>query len=160
MIITSINISDYLAEFFIGKYNEGSEGPVKIPDNTDVYHLVWQLMGKRPPTASIVSKGNLAIMLPDRRIGKDPMYYNFLSSRAAQMIEKRIKIEFNNDLHNILEQNEYQGRPLDNIEVIYAFMERYGIQSISEDALKKNYYRWKENVRKRKKRAYTKVNKD
>lgn len=159
MIITSLTISEYLAEFFVGKYNEGNDGPVKIPDNTDVYHLIWQLMGKRPANTSLVSQGNLALMLPDRRMGKDPLYYNFISARASQIIEKRIRIEFNNDLHDLLEQNENQGRPLDNIEVIYAFMEKYGIESISEDALKKNYYRWRENIRKRKKRNYTKVNK-
>ena len=43
MITTSITITPYLAEYLRGKYNNGANEPFRIPDNTDLYHVVWSL---------------------------------------------------------------------------------------------------------------------
>ena len=39
MITTSIMITPYLAEYLRGKYNNGADEPIRIPDNTDLYHV-------------------------------------------------------------------------------------------------------------------------
>lgn len=39
-------------------------------------------------------------------------------------------------------------------ESVFVFMSRYGIESVSEDALLKNYQRWRDKLRRTKKRAY------
>ena len=44
MITTSIMITPYLAEYLRGKYNNGADEPIRIPDNTDLYHVIWTLM--------------------------------------------------------------------------------------------------------------------
>ena len=95
MITTSITITDYLAEYLRGKYNNGAEEPLRIPDNTDLYHVIWSYMTRRPKNMNPIDDGNLTIILPDRRVGKDPAYYNYLSSRAAKAIDTEICRMFN-----------------------------------------------------------------
>lgn len=152
MVTTTISIIPYLAEYMRGKYNNGSDEPFQIPDNDDLYHVIWALMMKRPVNASPTDSGNLVFVLPDRRIGKDPAYYNYLSPRSQKIIGDRISSLFDLELHQKLDENTQNGHPMDNINVVHQFMCSYGIDSISEDALLKNYYRWREKVRQREKR--------
>ncbi|RGN43840.1 MULTISPECIES: hypothetical protein [unclassified Bacteroides] len=152
MITTKINVTPYLAEYIKSKFNCLSDEPLKIPDAEDLYHVIWKLMVKRPDGISPIDTGNLAIILPERRVGKDPMYYNYLSPRSQNIIEKYISRHFNNELHQMLEENEQNGRPLNNIDVVHQFMCVYNIDSITEDALLKNYYRWRDLVRRKDRR--------
>ena len=152
MITTSINIEPYLAEYLRGKYNNGSEEAFRIPDNTDLYHTIWTLMAKRQKNQSPVDNGNLAFILPERRIGKDPKVYNFLSPNSVRLIEKEVRRMFNRELHAAMNENDMNGHLLKNLDVVHHFMCSYCIDSISEDALLKNFYRWRENIRKRKTR--------
>lgn len=152
MITTSIQIEPYLAEYLRGKYNNGADEPLKIPDNTDLYHIIWTLMAKRQCNQSPVDNGNLTFMLPERRIGKDPKVYNFLSPRSTKIIELEIRRMFNRELHSVMDENDQNGHELNNLDVVHNFLCYYCIDSISEDALLKNFYRWRDNLRKRKKR--------
>jgi hypothetical protein len=155
MITTSINIDLHLAEYIRGKYNSLSK-PVEFNDTDDLYHLIWQLMNRRPINASAIDRGNLVIALPNRRVGKDPVYFNYLSPRSQKMIRKRISQLFSLELHQMLDENAIKGYPDRNIDVVNNFMCAYSIESITEDALLKNYYRWRERERKKIKRDYVK----
>lgn len=152
MITTSITIEPYLAEYLRGKFNNGSSEPFRIPDNTDLYHIIWTLMAKRRSDQSPVDNGNLTFILPERRIGKDPLVYNYLSSRSARIIEIEIRRMFNRELHSIMDENDQNGHEFNNLHIVHNFLCSYCIESISEDALLKNFYRWRENIRKRKRR--------
>jgi len=70
----------------------------------------------------------------------------------VRIIEKEIRRMFNLELHQMLEENKVIVNRKYNIEVIHKFMCSFCIDSISEDALLKNYYRWRENQSKRAKR--------
>lgn len=152
MITTSIQIEPYLAEYLRGKFNNGSDEPFRIPNNTDLYHVIWTLMAKRRADQSPVDNGNLTFILPERRIGKDPQVYNYLSLRAAKIIEIEIRRMFNRELHIVMDENDQDGHELNNLDIAHNFLCSYCIDSISEDALLKNFYRWRENIRKRKRR--------
>lgn len=156
MLPLPISIEPYLAEYFTAKYGAGESEPIKISDKSDLYHVVWQVMERRPADVPPLLHGNLVILLPERRCGKDPLWYNYIGQRGVQMIERRIRMEFNNDFHEYLERNEYQGRPMEIGEAICVFMGLYSLESISEEALKKNYYRWRQTVRPHEKRGYNK----
>lgn len=157
MITTSITIEPYLAEYLRGKYNNGSDEPFHIPDETDLYHSIWTLMVKRQRNQSPVDNGNLTFILPERRIGKDPKVYNYLSPRSVNLIEMEVRRMFNRELHIMMDENDMTGHELTNIDVVHNFLCSYGIESITEDALLKNFYRWRDNIRKRKvRREYKK----
>ncbi|MDY5433680.1 hypothetical protein [Bacteroides pyogenes] len=152
MITTSINITPYLAEYLRGKFNNSSDEAFRIPDNTDLYHLVWQLMTRRPAGLSPIDTGNITFALPDRRLGKDPQVYNYLSPRSARLIDAEVRRMFNYELHAAMLENQENFSGLNNLDVAHKFLCAYGIESLSEDALLKNFYRYRDNIRKKKKR--------
>jgi hypothetical protein len=160
MISTKISILPYLAEYMIGKFNNFVDEPLKLDPHSDLYCLIWDLMRKRPINASPVDTGNLSFYLPDRRVGKSPEVYNYLCPDSALLIEQHIKKLFNLELHQLLLDNHSNYRPIQDIQVIHKFMCMYGIDSISEDALKKNFYRWRESyVKREKRREYSRAKK-
>ena len=157
MITTKISIKAHLAEYVKGFYKIQESGFVKFPDSDDLYHLIWQVMIKPPANINPFDRsGNLTIALPDRRIGKDPQVYNYISVKAEKIIEKKIRQLFILELHSVMEDNAYDGFLLTNQDRVSLFMAKYGIESITEDALLKEYYRWRDRVRKKEKRQYRK----
>jgi len=82
MVTTKINIKPHLKEYLVGRWNNFDEKtPVQFPNRLDIYHLIWDLMTKRPVNCQIDS-GNLEIVLPERGGIKDPRYYNYLSIKS------------------------------------------------------------------------------
>lgn len=155
METVKISIKAHLEEYLKGKYNACKNIPVVLPDNSDLYHTIFDLMEKKPANVD-ETKGSLEISLPDRSIGKDPAWYNYLGERSQRIIERKIELMFWADLHDMIDHNKHM-HGVEYAETVYSFMIKYDIQSITEDAVLKNYYRWREKVRRRdKKRAYNK----
>lgn len=150
MITTRIDIKEHLAEYVRGKYNHCDPGPVFLPDREDLYHTLFDLLEKRP-ISSQLDRGNLELGLPDRRIGKSPETYNYLGARSCRIISQKIEAQFWAEIHDLIDENKHM-YGIQYIETVAYFMRKYGIQSISEDALLKNYYRWRDKVRKKSKR--------
>lgn len=144
-----------MEEYLKGKYCDWKEVPVKFPDASDLYHTIFDLMEKKPANVEEVV-GSLEIFLPDRTIGKDPAWYNYLGERSQRIIERKVELMFWADLHDLIDHNKHI-HGMEYAETVYFFIRKYDIHSITEDALVKNYYRWREKVRRRdKKRAYNK----
>ena len=142
MITTRIQIESYLAEYVRGKYYDETVGTVRFPSSSDIYVTVYDLMEKRPVNCP-ADRGNLEFMLPDRREanfagGKSPEQFNYISVRGTAILEKRLRA-----LHGI----EFK-------ETVFTFLKKYDISSIQEDGLLKNYQRWRDSFRRKKKRAY------
>lgn len=158
MITIKFNLKDHLAEYLRGKYNNADDSnPISFPESDDLYHFIWQLMRKRPAGVSPVDHGNVWINLGDRRIGKDPKSYNYLEKVSIKMIGLKVEALFFMELHQRIDDNRYSGYPFTTIQIVHHFLCEYDITSISEDALIKNDYRWREKIRRRgKKRLYHK----
>ena len=90
-------------------------------------------------------------MIPERKLGKTPETYNYLGIRSCRIISQKIETSFWAELHDLLDENKHL-YGIQYIETVAYFMRKYGIQSISEDALLKNYYRWRDKVRKKSRR--------
>lgn len=175
---TAIRIEPYLAEYISKKFKiDEKTGGVKIPYTTDLYFVVWNLMAKPGSHANTCNgrtskpggrtddsrdSSNLRIFLPTRRSfidgcpGKDPAYFNYLSPTSAKQIEKTIRMMFDFEFHRLMMENEEAGRPKKNQEVVSDFMHRYQLESITEDALLKNFYRYKQRLFPKKTRKYQK----
>jgi hypothetical protein len=152
MTTTKINIKDHLKEYLEAKFYDEEIKAVFFPDKLDIYHIIWDLVQKRPENCPI-DKGNLNIALPDRRIGKSPETFNYISQRSEHIINNKIENMFYAELHNELDGAKHRDG-YNFIDSVWRFICRYNIQSISEDALLKNYQRWRDSVRKKEKRAY------
>ncbi len=152
-VTTKIQVKDYLKEYIIGKFNNCVDGPVRFPDALDLYHVIWDLLEKRSVNA--IDTGNLEIILPKRDCGKAPEVYNYLGVRSQKVIERKINTMMWAELHTLLDENKHE-HGINYILSVHYFMRMYGIDSISEDAFLKNFYRWRDKIRrKNKKRAYS-----
>ena len=141
MITISIHIKPHLEEYLLAKYPSDIPGVVRLPDTTDLYHLLYELMAIRPSDKPI-EQGTLRIKLPRRHSGKNPLYYNYLSPDSIKLISKKVEALFWADAHFWIDyQKHIVGQNC--TEAIYQWMERYNITAISEDAIRKNYYRWR-----------------
>ena len=145
MTVTKIDIKPHLAEYMKAKYWNDAEQAVCLPDSDDLYITIYNLTSKRPPSAPI-DEGNLPIAIPSRREGKNPKFWNYLGARAVRHIESKIEVRFWAEIHEYLDEQKHRYN-IDYITAIEAFMLRYNIQSISDEAIRKNYYRWKRVMR-------------
>lgn len=151
---TKINVPTHIREYVLGKFCEFQDIPVAFPDNSDIYHTIYDLLEKRPASVP-VDKGNLEIRLPNRASGKSPKTYNYLGLRSQQIIVRKLELKMWAELHDTLDEQKHR-YGINYIVGIHAFMNKYGISSLSEDAFLKNYYRWRAKERKKeKKRPYT-----
>lgn len=160
MITTKITIKPHLAEYCIGKWGHEFTQPVSFPANTDLYITIYDLLQKRPKDCQVDS-GNLEIVIPNRRTDgdicfrKNTEYYNYLSEASCKYIESRISLLFWAELHQLIDDSKQRLNQEYSV-TINLFICKYRIESITEDALLKNFYRWRNNVRKRDKRKYQK----
>ena len=157
MNTTKITIKPHLAEYCIGKWGDDFTQPVAFPPKTELYITIYDLLQKRPINHQM-DTGNLEIVIPNRRCDQDGCrknldYYNYLSEKSCGIIQKRIELMFWDELHQLL-ISEKHDNDQNYDETVYFFCCQYKIESISDDALLKNFYRWRENSRKRLKRKY------
>lgn len=157
MVTVKISVEQYVAEYIRGKFFDTETGIVRFPPSLDIYILIYDLMQKRPADRP-VDEGNLEFALPDRREanyvgGKSPEQFNWLSQRSAQLLGEKMRLMMWAELHDVMDENKHI-RGIQFKETVYTFLCRYGIESISEDALLKNYQRWRDKQRRRVKRGY------
>jgi len=157
MNTTKITIKPHLAEYAIGKWGNDFTEPVQFPAKSDLYITIYDLLQKRPCNVW-VDAGNLEIILPNRKsdtegFRKNPECYNYLSEKSALIIQKRISLIFWDELHSML---KYEKKVHDQNYDVTAniFICMYRVESITSDALLKNYYRHRDNSDKREKRKY------
>lgn len=153
MTTTRIKIPDHLCEYMKGKFGDFKDGPVRIPDSTDLYHIIFDLLEKRPVDHP-VDYGNIEIILPERSVGKRPEIYNYLGIRSQRIICKKIETMMWAEVHDLLDEMKHR-EGIDYKDVVHLFIKKYCIESLTEDAFLKNYYRWRGTIRRRtKKRDY------
>lgn len=147
---TKITIKNHLQEYIIGKFYDEEKVAVRFPDSIDLYHTIYDLLEKRPMNIHR-DCGNLEIFLPERSTGKKTSVYNYLGYRSVLIIQKKIETMMFAELHDLLDEQKHR-YGIEYINTIHAFACKYSITSISEDAFLKNYYRWRNTIRKKNKR--------
>lgn len=150
MITTKVQVKRHLSEYASAKYGQFEDGKlnyVQFPHKLDIYHIIWDLLVKRPKN-TCRDEGNLIIALPSRAEGKNPLYYNYLGERSVGIIEKRLENMFFAELRSTFEENKNLG--INFLDTAYKFICKYEIESITPDALIKDYYRYRMNVMRRK----------
>lgn len=145
-VICNISIEPYLAEFLQSKYG----APVKVPQSHDLNHYLRDVMSK-PTVKTDYVKGNLRVYLPFENGGKDPRTFNCISDAGQKVIERKVLTMFNAELHTCVDEHRHNHGWEIN-ESIWYFISKYEIESITFEALKKNYYRWRLSLGKDKNR--------
>lgn len=152
MITVKTAVEPHIAEYIRGKFYDQEAGAVRFPSGLDIYILIYDLLQKRPVSCP-VDTGNLEFALPERRLGKDPESYNYLSGRARKILADKMRLMMWAELHDLMDENKH----INGIQFkdsVFIFMRKYGIESLTEDAMLKNYQRWRDKQRRKKKRGY------
>lgn len=157
MTTVKITADEYVAEYIKGKFFDPEAGVVRFPSTLDIYVLIYDLLQKRPASCPVDS-GNLEFALPDRREanragGKSPEQFNYLSQRSAKVLGDKMRLMMWAELHDYMDENKHL-RGIQFKESVYVFMRRYGIEAITDDAMLKNYQRWRDKQRRTSKRCY------
>jgi len=147
---TKITVKEHLQEYMIGKFYDSEKIAIRLPDNLDLYHTIYDLLESRPINV-VRDCGNLEIFLPERSNGKKTNKYNYLGLRSVRIIENKIENMFWAELHDLLDEQKHR-EGIEYINTVYLFLRKYSITSITDDALLKNYYRWRDTVRKKNRR--------
>lgn len=153
MITVKTTVEPHVAEYIRGKFYDREAQVVRFPPTLDIYILIYDLLQKRPAT-NPVDSGNLEFALPERREGKDPLTYNYLSGRAQKILSDKLRLMMWAELHDLMDENKHING-IQFKESVFLFMRKYNIESITEDALLKNYQRWRDKQRRKKKRGYS-----
>ncbi len=153
MMTIKITVEQYVAEYIYGKFYDSESGAVRFPSAMDIYILIYDLLQKRPVDHPR-DTGNLEFALPERREGKDPLTYNYLSGRAQKILGDKMRLMMWAELHDLMDENKHING-IQFKESVFMFLRKYNIESITEDALLKNYQRWRDKQRRKKKRGYT-----
>lgn len=152
MMTVKTTADPYVAEYIKGKFYDQESGAVRFPASLDIYILIYDLLQRRPVTCP-VDTGNLEFVLPERRQGKDPVSFNYLSGRAQKILGDKMRLMMWAELHDFMDENKHING-IQFKESVFMFMRKYSIESITEDALLKNYQRWRDKQRRKKKRGY------
>ncbi|MGL4858971.1 MAG: hypothetical protein ACRC5A_04395 [Enterobacteriaceae bacterium] len=152
MITTRFALKPHLNEWLRAKFNARAEDAIRLTPNSDLYILLWDLVRKRPAHAQ-VDRGNCEIALPVRREGKRPDSWNWLSQEAIRQFEKRVETLMWAEIHSYID-HQAQAFGYGYMTAIANYMAEYRLESISEDALQKHYYRWRRKVRPQSRRRY------
>jgi hypothetical protein len=83
MVSVNILIKKHLEEYIIGKFGDFKNAPVVFPDSLDIYHLLYDLLCKRPSNAPC-TVGTLRIAIAQSPGRKRPgILQLFIRTRAT-----------------------------------------------------------------------------
>ena len=150
-MVVRLKVQPFLAEYARRRFERDElTGALLIPRSFDLWHCLWQVMQKPPRGGRVtVADANLAVRLPWRRrqegeVGKDPAYWNYISPEGQRQVEQQLRRLYYYDLHQWM-LHPRQGRHLQR-DLIRQFMQRWGTNLDHEDALLKNWQRYRKNI--------------
>ena len=142
-----IHIKPLLAEYLYGHYAGSIEsGALHLPAGSYLYHSLQELLSRRPIGTPLRETGNLCLLLTAPHRGKNPATYNYLTQESIRLFEQRTLNQLQMELFDRMIHDRRQwGVPY--IESVRCFIERYHIESISEEGLMKAFWRWKNKMK-------------
>lgn len=142
---TKIELPKHLSEYLKGKF--GTEGDVvRFTPNSSLYYIFIELLERRPAGIP-VDHGNTEIHIPSPRSsrmkgGKPAESFNYISQTGAAVLAKAAGLMMKVESHEFFDENKHvKGQCY--IESAYSFLQKYGIESLTPEALLKDYQRWR-----------------
>ncbi|MBQ6176006.1 MAG: hypothetical protein IJK29_02280 [Bacteroidales bacterium] len=159
----SVHVKPYLAEYAMAKYpTDPANGGLLIPESDDLYHCLWSVITRPRRDSRRHPSPNLTFSLPcpsPNTLGsawKNPARYNHIPLLSMIEIERCLQRQFDFELHRAMFENMESDHPVRQLDVALAFIRQYRLRSIGEESLLKNFSRYRNNLRLKKARRYTK----
>lgn len=154
MVTTTIDVKPYLAAYLYVRYQNSvvtEFNAIKLKSIENLYHVIKNLTVKRPKHVSWRETGNLTLVIPDPRYGKEPETYNYLGHDSILILEEEIEIMLKAELHSMMLKNKFQ-KGIMYKKSLLLFMEMYHIDDKYEDGLMKAFQRWKKKTEEERKK--------
>ena len=87
-------------------YKRQELNAIRLKSIENLYHVIKNLTVKRPRDVSWRETGNLTLIIPDPRYGKEPETYNYLGHNSVIIIEEEIETMLKTELHSIMLRNK------------------------------------------------------
>ncbi len=143
----SLAVADHLAEYARRRFRlDRRTGAIIIPRNFDLWHCLWHVMQKAPRGGRVAKGGNLLVRLPNRQHkggmeGKDPAWWNYVSPRGSKLVERQLRRLYYFDFHSWMLDSGRSSQM--QCERVRTFMRRWGTSPDHEDALLKEWQRYR-----------------
>ena len=111
MVTTTIYVKPYLAAYMYVRYQNSvvtEFNAIRLKSIENLYHVIKNLTAKRPRNVSWRETGNLTLIIPDPRYGKDPETYNYLGHDSIIIIEEEIETMLKTELHSMMLKNKFR----------------------------------------------------
>lgn len=148
MITTTIYVKPYLAAYMYVRYQNSvvtEFNAIRLKSIENLYHVIKNLTAKRPRNVSWRETGNLTLIIPAPRYGKDPETYNYLGHDSIIIIEEEIETMLKTELHSMMLKNKFRNGIMYKKSLL-SFMDKYHIDDKHEDALMKAFQRWRKKI--------------
>lgn len=148
MVTTTIYVKPYLAAYMYVRYQNSvitEFNAIRLKSIDNLYHVIKNLTVKRPQNVSWRDIGNLTLIIPDPRYGKDPETYNYLGHDSILIIEEEIETLLRAELYSTMQKNKFRHGIMYKKSLLL-FMAKYHIEDKHEDALMKAFQRWKKKT--------------
>lgn len=143
MKTVKLTLKPYLAEYLQKKYPAAESGLVKIPPASELYDLLLSSM--RCDQKEPADDWNVEIILPNPSPSsgcrRSRRHYG-LSSAARSRIARAVYVMYWSDCHRYIERRIHVYGDL-IIDAASQFVNEYGLMRSNEDAILKNYQRWR-----------------
>ena len=140
MVTTTIYVKPYLAAYMYVRYQNSvvtELNAIRLKSIENLYHVIKNLTVKRPRDVSWRETGNLTLIIPTPRYGKEPETYNYLGHNSVIIIEEEIETMLKTELHSIMLRNKFRNGIMYKKSLLL-FMDKYNIDDRHEDALIKD----------------------
>lgn len=111
MVTTTIYVKPYLAAYMYVRYQNSvvtELNAIRLKSIENLYHVIKNLTVKRPRDVSWRETGNLTLIIPTPRYGKEPETYNYLGHNSVIIIEEEIETMLKTELHSIMLRNKFR----------------------------------------------------
>ena len=139
-----LKVEPYLAQWMTNSMGN----PVDLPRESPEVKLIKRFLDKQPTGScpDIGTSSNLKVIIPWSK-EKDPRTYNYFSPRAKKMLVESFETIFLNNMWSELGSLDGINSSLTN--VIYAYLEKHGIDEEHWETIRQKYYRIRKQYQKK-----------
>lgn len=150
MLTVTFAIKPYLASYMYVRYRLCVEGKaIHLSNFTILYHCLHQLTVPHPRGVSWREAGNISLVLPNPRIGKNPEVFNYIGCGSALILEKKMEVEMKAELYEFLLENKFCNGVMYK-QSMETFVDKYNmIELVSEESLMRAFQRWRKMSKER-----------
>lgn len=137
-------IKPYLASYMYVRYILCVEGKaIHLSNFTILYHCLHRLTVPHPQGVSWKETGNITLVLPSPRIGKNPEVFNYIGHDSVLILEKKIEVEMKAELYEFLLENKFCNGVMYK-QSMETFVDKYNmVEQVSEESLMRAFQRWR-----------------